>query len=340
MTQIQTSQTKPLQQEVYKSKNTEQVFSVVRENIACVCCGSNDNKQLYHYDAEYFDHEKFETYSWDGGFPLDLTIVKCNDCGMVYQNERFTEESIGALYPHHPLPEKLDYSRLMRHHKFGFFLNMVREYASPSRLPKRTALDVGTRYGVLPELLNHRGYKAFGLEMNLKAVKLANEAGFSGVHHGTLLDLEEVMKKEHVDRLNLVSMIDVVEHLLWPQRDFEMISQHQQKGDKIIMSTMDIDSLGHKVFGKHWYFIHAQHTFYWSEKTLGALLDQFGYDLKYVHRIPKYKNLRILPQEMMKLRKHKQHLSGKDKYFENGKRWFAEQRPSLFDYMNVVAEKR
>lgn len=43
---------------------------------------------------------------------------------------------------------------------------------------------------------------------------------------------------------------------------------------------------------------------------------------------------------MLKMRRHKQHLSGKDKYFEDGKRWFAEKHPSLFDYMNMIAEKR
>ena len=315
-------------------------LNVVRESICCINCGSKDHKVVHHFDAEYFDHDRFETFSWDGGFPLDLTIVKCDDCGLVYQNPRFSEESLGHLYPNHPLPNKLDYSRLMRNHKFGFFLNLVREYSSPSKLPKRTALDIGTRYGVLPELLSHRGFDAFGLEMNLKCVKLANEAGFQGVHHGTVVDLDKIMAQEKKDRLNLVSMIDVVEHLLWPQRDFEKISEYQKRGDKMIISTMDVDSLGHKVFGKHWYFLHAQHTFYFSEDTIAMLLDQFGYDVKYVHRIPKYKNLRILPSEMLKMRQHKQLLTGKEKYFEDGKRWFAEKRPSLFDYMNVIAEKR
>lgn len=259
---------------------------------------------------------------------------------MVYQNPRFSAESIGELYPHSTLPNKLNYSKLMRNHKFGFFMNLVREYCSPSKLPKRTALDVGTHCGVLPELLSHRGFDAFGLEMNLKCVKLANEAGFEGVYRGTIDDLDKVMEQRQQDRLNLVSMIDVVEHLLWPQKDFEKISQYQKRGDNLIISTMDVDSLGHKVFGKHWYFLHAQHTFYFSEDTIGMLLDQFGYDLKYVHRIPKIKNLRILAEEMMKLRKHKKMLAGKESYFEDGKRWFAETRPSLFDYINVIAEKR
>lgn len=56
-------------------QKTGQALNVVRESICCVNCGSDKNSVVHHFDAEYFDHEKFETYPWDGGYPLDLTIV-------------------------------------------------------------------------------------------------------------------------------------------------------------------------------------------------------------------------------------------------------------------------
>ncbi|MDG1261968.1 MAG: class I SAM-dependent methyltransferase [Flavobacteriales bacterium] len=312
------------------------VFRVRREAVSCVNCGSDDHDVVHHFDQEYYNHDKFETYSWDGGVPLDLTIVKCKGCETVFQSPRFCEESLHYLYPNHPLPEKLSYKRQMQNHKFHFLIDMIREHGTKS-LHEKTAVDLGTRYGVLPELLANEGYRAMGVEMNLKCVKIANQAGFEHVHQGTIADIDRLTKQQGMDRVNLVTMVDIVEHLLDPRRDFELISRHQQSGDQIFISTMDVESLGHKIFGKNWYFLHAQHTYYFSEKMLGDLLDKFGYDIQYVHRIAKFKNLSILPKE---LKKHNALRAPGNSERTNSKRWFAEYRPSLFDYINIVAVKR
>lgn len=315
------------------------IFRVQREAVSCVNCGCDDHDVVHHFEQEYYDHDQYETFSWDGGVPLDLTIVKCKACSLVYQSPRFSSESLHHLYPNHPLPEKLNYKRLMRNHKFHFLIDMIRDHATPG-LRQKTAVDLGTRYGVLPELLANEGYQAFGIEMNLKAVKIANQAGFERVHQGTIDQVESVAKQAGIDRVNLVTMVDIVEHLLDPRRDFELISRMQQTGDQLFISTMDVDSLGHKIFGKNWYFIHAQHTYYFSEKTLGALLDKFGYDIQFVHRISKIKNLKILPSEFRKLKKHNAMRAQQNQWESGGKEWFAAYRPALFDYMNIVAVKR
>lgn len=324
-----------------KSKEVENdglIFRIKREAVSCLNCGSDDHAVLHHFDQEYYNHDQYETFSWDGGMPLDLTIVKCKGCQLVFQNPRFSKESLHHLYPNHPLPEKLSYKKLMRNHKFHFLIDLIREQSVNSE--GKTAVDLGTRYGVLPELLVNEGYRALGIEMNLKAVKIANQAGFNHVHQGTIEDLHEVCKNENMHRVNLVTMVDIVEHLLDPRRDFELISRMQQSGDQIFISTMDVDSIGHKIFGKNWYFIHAQHTYYFSEKTLGTLLDKFGYDIQYVHRIAKIRNLKLLPTELSKLRKHNALRATINQRNSDGKNWFAAYRPALFDYMNLVAIKR
>lgn len=320
-------------------RDDKMIFRVQREAVACVNCGSDEHKVVHHFEQGYYNHDSYETYSWDGGLPLDLTIVRCKGCELVYQSPRFSKESLHHLYPNHPLPDRLIYKRLMRNHKFHFLIDLLREYATTSSGSK-TAVDLGTRYGVLPELLVNEGYNALGIEMNLKAVKIANQAGFSYVHQGTIDEIQSVCANAGMERVNLVTMVDIVEHLLDPRRDFELISRMQQSGDQIFISTMDVDSLGHKVFGKNWYFIHAQHTYYFSAKTLGDLLDKFGYDIKFVHRISKIRNLKLLPRELNKLRKHNALRAQMNEVRSKERKWFALCRPALFDYMNIVAVKR
>lgn len=320
-------------------KDEKTFFCLQRGAVDCVNCGSDEHNVVHHFEQEYCNPDSYETYSGDVGVLLNLTLVKCKGCELVYQSPRFSKESLQRLYPNHPLPDRLIYKRLMRNHKFHFLIDLLREHATTS-LGSKTAVDLGTRYGVLPELLVNEGYNALGIEMNLKAVKIANQAGFSYVHQGTVDKIQSVCANAGIERVNLVTMVDLVEHLLDPRRDFELISRMQQSGDQIFISTMDVASLGYKILGKNSYFIHAQHTCYFSAKTMGDLLDKFSYDIKFVHRISRVRNLKLLPRELNKLRKHNALRAQMNEARSKERNWFAACRPALFDYMNIFAVKR
>ena len=69
----------------------------IQEHVSCGCCGSDQYETLHHFPENYFDPEWFDTYSWDANLGLELRIVECKDCGLIYQNKRFSQEALHQL---------------------------------------------------------------------------------------------------------------------------------------------------------------------------------------------------------------------------------------------------
>lgn len=125
---------------------------------------------------------------------------------------------------------------------------------------------------------------------------------------------------------------------LKPNKDFKQLSSFQKSRRIFILTTMFDDSIGGKLFGENWHYIHSQHTMYFSRKTIRQFLEKHGYEVVTIDIIPLYKSLIHFPKEFFKLLKHKWHLLMKTKF--ESKKWFADDRPHCLDLMNVVAIKK
>lgn len=302
----------------------------------CDLCGSDSSRVVYDFPAGYYDRKKFTTFSWDGGLDIGLTIVRCTNCGLIYQNPCITPEAMKYVYPESIIPEHIDYKQLLATHKFGLILELVRKYQNESKGKKLNAIDIGTRYGVLPMLMKQIGLNAMGLEYNRKCVEAARQSGCDCIHQGELSGLRQLSDSIGIKQFHVVTMIDVIEHLLHPTDELKLISELQSSGDVMIVTTMDTDSLGHRLFKKYWYYIHSQHTYYFTKETLVKLYAKLGYRLEEVVRIPGYKSIPKIPSELNKLRKHVAKQS--DKASESVE-WFAANRPHLFDLFTLVFRK-
>jgi hypothetical protein len=194
---------------------------------------------------------------------------------------------------------------------------------------------------LLPEVLRRNGFDSHGIEFNPLCVEAAKESGFKNVHHGTIDNLDDVMKLAGISRIQLVTMTDVIEHLLDPLGDLNKLAGYQKKGDFMVIQTVDVGSVGYKIFRSWWYHIHAQHTYYFDEKSMRAFFHKIGYEIDAVLKVGKMNNLTILPGVFKKFLQHKKQreaLSGLTADLDN-KIWFAETRPTLFDIFTVVARK-
>ena len=311
----------------------------IQEYKDCNICGSKEFKVIYYFHPHYYDHKKFITHSWDGEKEIGLQIVKCKKCKLIYQNPSINEDGLKYIYPESIITGKLDYENLVSNHKFGHLLDVISNYYPNPKNKNLTFLDVGTRFGVLPELLSKKGFNSIGIEMNAQCVKSARDSGFKFIYQGKIDDLKKISENVSIARYNLVVLVDVIEHLLNPFEELENIAKFQKKGDRIIITTMDVDSLGHKIFKKEWYYIHSQHTFYFNIKTIKLLFAKLGYDIEYKFQIPAYKTITILGKELLKYFKHKIERN-RIKDYKGEKIWFADNRPHLFDLFTIVLEKR
>ncbi len=313
---------------------------MMKENLRnerdCILCGSESYEILHYYPKEYYNHKQYIKYSWDGGHKIDFQVVKCNKCGLVYLNPSFTEESLHYLYPTSIIPENLTYNNLIKNHNFNFLIKPIigKIYKMPLK-SKVNMIDIGTRYGVLPELLSKKGFNAFGIEYNKKCVEVAHKNGIKNIYQGKLQDIEKISNELKISNFNLVTLIDVIEHLINPLEELRLISKFQKKGDRMIITTMNLDSLGYKIFKEDWHYIHNQHMFYFNKKTIEKLFHKLSYEIEYVSNTKKLIDLIIIPKLIMNWFKHKIRRDNFHNINEK-KEWFAKHRPHFFDLFTIV----
>ncbi len=314
--------------------------SVQQSVSECNFCGNKNFSLLHHYPADFYSHKTYITYPWDGRQHVDLTIVKCDNCRLIFQNPRFLGEKLGLLYTD-SVESVIDLEKSVAKHKFGPLIELIRQKCNFSQVGLPVSLDIGTRYGILPEVLRRNKFNSYGIEYNPLCVQTAANSGFKNVFQGTIDNLEDVMKNINQQRINLVTMTDVIEHLLDPIGDLRKLSAYQKSGDYMVIQTVDIGSVGYKIFRSWWYHIHAQHTYYFDERSMKMFFEKIGYEIDAVLKVGKINNLTILPSVYKKFIGHKKQRLALNQGPEiNPKIWFAETRPTLFDIFTVVARKK
>ncbi|MFN5293987.1 MAG: class I SAM-dependent methyltransferase [Flavobacteriales bacterium] len=306
----------------------------------CNFCGSEDFRVLHHYEKDFYPHAAYNTFPWDGNHHAELTIGKCGKCGLVYQNPRFKAEHLGEVYTvmdAHPI----DLEKTVASHKFKPLVDLIQKNCPPAKNSESVSIDIGTRYGLLPEVLRREGFNAYGVEFNGSCVEAARVSGFKQVFQGTIESIPALMKQQALNRLHLITMTDVIEHLLDPMGDLQLLANCQQSGDHMVIQTIDVSSWGHKIFGKWWYHFHAQHTYYFDIPMLRAYYNRIGYDVVDVLKVKSIHNLSLLPSVWKAFNKHKANRQAAIKGdVPAEKLWYAADKPTLYDIITIVARKR
>jgi SAM-dependent methyltransferase len=75
---------------------------------------------------------------------------------------------------------------------------------------------------------------------------------------------------------DVVTMWDVVEHLLDPLSDLREVARVLKPGGVLLAHTIDIDSAFARLMGGRWPWLVEMHTYFFSPKTLGAMVEKAG----------------------------------------------------------------
>ena len=134
-------------------------------------------------------------------------------------------------------------------------------------------LDVGAHVGVFVKVAQERGWDAWGLEPSLWAVEKGREQGLNMIQ-GTLRDAE--LDSESFDA---VTMWDVVEHLIDPLAEIREVARILKPGGVFCAHTIDIDSLFARLMGRRWPWLVEMHLYFFSPKTLGAMVEKAGLEV-------------------------------------------------------------
>ncbi len=240
------------------------------EDVACNLCGERNARILYPSTLGT-DHRQPETSHFrctTATYGVHPTIVRCNNCGLIYANPRLDSTTIDESYSQvdDPLYIEEREGRVLTFRRNLLPLEALVTTPAPRRL-----LDVGCHIGVMLQIAQERDWEATGVEPSAWAAARAREQGFN-VINATLANASLPD-----NRFDAVTMWDVVEHLTNPAADLNHVHRVLKPGGVVGIHTIDIESLLARMMGPRWPWLMEMHLYYFSPRTLGRMLEQIGF---------------------------------------------------------------
>jgi 2-polyprenyl-3-methyl-5-hydroxy-6-metoxy-1,4-benzoquinol methylase len=214
------------------------------------------------------------------GYGRHFAIVSCQNCGLVYTNPRLDGKQIIDSYVAVEDPLYLE-------ERDGRVLTFERHLKPLEKLhaPPGKLLDVGAYTGVFVEIAAKHGWDAWGLEPGRWAVEQARSHGLNMIE-GTL-DRSGLADRS----FDVVTLWDVIEHLTDPFKEIQETYRVLKSGGLLVIHTMDIDSLFARVMRSRWPWLMEMHVYYFSRRTLSAMLEKAGF--KVIRAVPQGRYLRL-----------------------------------------------
>jgi len=223
--------------------------------------------------------EKINIYCKKNGY----TLYRCRVCDFIFV---------------HPIPDDLktvygeDYFHNTGKQEFGYsdydedkdsmkhvFERYLKLFEKTSK--NKTIMDIGCATGYFLDRAKERGWKTYGVEISKFAADEAESRGHT-VYVGELpkLNIEE--------KVDVVTMWDVLEHVDNPRAYLEAAYEMLNKDGYISINTVDTSSLWARIMGKRWHLIvPPEHIHYYTPKNLSLLLKQTNFDVKDIRKIGK-----------------------------------------------------
>jgi SAM-dependent methyltransferase len=239
------------------------------EHVRCNLCGADDSIVRYPSTVERDgDWRAFRcTHSGYGTHP---TIVQCRGCGLVYTDPRPDGDSILQTYQAVEDPLYIE----EREGRVLTFEHHLKPLEQLTGVPDgRALLDVGAYTGVFVEIAAEHGWDAWGVEPSRWAVERAQSRGLKVVQ-GTLESAG--LPANHFD---VVTLWDVIEHLTDPRKALLDARRLLARNGLLVIHTIDIDSLFARLMGPRWPWLMEMHIYYFSRRTLRAMLDVCGFQV-------------------------------------------------------------
>ena len=206
-------------------------------------------------------------------------ILRCLGCTLVFADAELSDQEMLDLYGREYFfgEEYGDYVADRRVHEKNSRrrLATLEKFLDPSR--RGSLLEIGSAYGFFLDLARRRFDTVAGIEVNREGVEFAREKLGLQATRGEFL--EQDLEGRTFD---VVCLWDVIEHLRSPHRYLEKIRAHSRPGSLIALTTGDVGSFNARWRRGKWRLIHPPtHLYYFSRRTLQAMLEKHGYEVVY-----------------------------------------------------------
>jgi len=230
----------------------------------CWVCGSERTSALAQGDPGVV-MTSADLRITDKRYGLTLPLTRCDRCGFVFARRESLPDLV-ALYEGLDDEEYESSDRGRRRQMEHLLRWATRDLAPGARL-----LDVGAATGLLVAEAQAMGYRGVGIEPSHTLAAQARADGLD-VHDGVLGDADV-----GTDPFDLVTVVDVIEHVDDPVGLLEECRRVVAPGGRLLVVTPDLSSVAASVLKGRWWHRRLAHVGYFDRATLTAALDAAGF---------------------------------------------------------------
>jgi SAM-dependent methyltransferase len=208
--------------------------------------------------------------------------MRCTSCGHVHNHHYWTDAGLAEVFRNANAGQLADASGNHESKRATWvpvvdrvvgLLGGHRTVANQESRP--VWVDVGCGDGALVMTAADYGFASVGLDARAESVRRIQELGFSAMQHDFM-----ALKFEIV--VDVLSMMDVLEHIPYPREALRKAAQVLRPGGLIVLSMPDLSSSSWKVMdavklNPYWLEIEHYHNF--SRDRIVALLRESGFEV-------------------------------------------------------------
>jgi 2-polyprenyl-3-methyl-5-hydroxy-6-metoxy-1,4-benzoquinol methylase len=247
---------------------------IKEEHIPCNLCGKDDFSIIYEKIDTPSEIPLTDKFSAAKGILSTDQIVRCNNCSLVYTNPRIKADIIVDSCSQGD-DEVYVSQEEGRKKTFKEGVDWIKK-ATPvfnNNNSKPRILDIGCAAGFFLATAKENGFDPYGVELNKWLAEWGEKRyNLEKVKAGTLEQAE--WKNNFFD---YTTMWDVLEHVPDPMATLKEINRITKKEGYIVISYPDYGSILAKIFGRKWWFLLSHHIFYFTPKTMEAMLKEAGF---------------------------------------------------------------
>ncbi len=205
------------------------------------------------------------------------TLVKCKDCWFSFINPLPSKNELSSYYNY--VYEVPLYQQIKIKKKFLKIYNLLKKGFNYS-LENKNILDIGASHWFLLNLFKNYWANVYGVEISKYACDNAKKMFGIDIENSDFLESSFYKKSDFFD---IVTMLDVLEHLANQNEILQGIYKVLKKWGKFILTVPNLNSLEFRLYRKYWeWFSPPAHLIYYTPETLRKMLNKHGFKVSHI----------------------------------------------------------
>lgn len=219
-------------------------------------------------------------------FGLHGNVYKCRECNLGWINDNDLTGQLLSGYQRSTFDDMYEKEYKGRKKTAKALIKKLQKIQ-----PNGKILDIGCYTGVFLQSAQEMGYLPFGVEASPIAIKIATLRVAGNLRQGMA---EDILPQYPNNFFDIITLIDVIEHLNNPRQILQLCYSKLKKGGVIVVSTPDFSSYVSRIQGENWHAILPHHLFYFSFGNLHKMLGQENFTINKKSHFGRYFTLGYL----------------------------------------------